>query len=328
MAKASSLRDGLARSYRELHADLSAEGRELARELLGLSHPLGESLREGSTVESRGVSGTLRTAWRVDPSERGWNEFDVDVGPLEPGLYRLTAHRAGEWAELRILVSDLSILAFRDTAGLVLLATRGGTGEGVAEVEVFARVQGRAASLGKTNGQGLLVLRSGQGALELPAGVGPELVGQRGESLARVDVPVPPVRLSPETGTAALILDRRRYSPGDTVHAPDCPRDVRAGVEAKRSLSIPDDNRLALSLLDREGRVTSGGAPPEASPSASSAPRSIFRPAYFRVHAGARLGRSASRGGSDRRCGRRAGALRHSAARATERRRQGGGSGG
>jgi hypothetical protein len=251
LTKASALRAGLARAYREIHAALSPDAQRLARSALHLPVSLGQLLDSKTEEPSRVTPGTLRAAWRVDPAERGWNEFDLDVGPLEPGLYRLAAHRGGEWNELRLAVSDLSLLAARDPTSTVVLATRFGSGDPVADVEVFARSQDRAVLLGKTNGQGLLVVRGGSSD---SSGDGADLFAQRGEMLARVALPPPLVRLAPESGTAALFLDRPRYAAGSTAHLWAIARDVRTGSGGERSLNIPDSNRMVVALLDAEGR--------------------------------------------------------------------------
>jgi hypothetical protein len=253
LSKAESLRAGVLRSYRELHAALSPGGRELLRDLFGLSQPLGQALHEKG--EQSWVSPGLIAAWRVDAAEQGWNEFDLDVGPLSAGLYRLSARRGDEWTEVRILVTELSLLAVRDAAGLGILGTRAGSGEVVADVEIFARRQGRVQSLGKTSAQGLLALRGGLGATDWAEPTSAQLCGQRGEWLARIGLPPPPIHVPAETGTAALFLDRPRYVAGDTVHLWALPRELRSVGGFDRSLSIPDSNRVGLSLLDREGHT-------------------------------------------------------------------------
>jgi hypothetical protein len=254
LIRASALRAGLARTYREIHAALTPDAQRLVRGTLRLPLSVGQLLESKAEEPSRVGPGTLRAAWRVDPSERGWNEFDLDVGPLEPGLYRLAAHRTGEWNELRLAVSDLALLAARDPTGTVVLATRFGSGEPVADVEVFASSQNQPVLLGKTNALGLLVLRGGWAGLE-SSGEGADLFGQRGELLARVALPPSLIRLPPESGTAALFLDRPRYVPGSTAHLWAIARDVRIGSGGERSLNIPDSNRMAVALLDAEGRA-------------------------------------------------------------------------
>jgi hypothetical protein len=254
LLKAAALRDGIASTYRELHGALTPTASALAHDLLGQSRPLGALLREAPDGQSRVPPGEVKAAWRVDPSERGWNEFDLDIGPLQPGLYRLDAHRDAERTEIRVVVTDLSLLVVRDTAGATVLATRSSSGEGVADVEVFARTQGHPVSLGKTGSQGMLVTHGSQAVLD-SAGIGSALWGQHGDLLARAVLPPPAITLPPESGTAAMFLDRRHYAPGDTVHLWAIPRDIRSGIVGERTLSIPDSNRVVLSLLDGEGRV-------------------------------------------------------------------------
>ncbi len=253
LSRTQALREDLAHTYRQVHAALSPRGRELLRDLFGLTEPLGRAL--GEPHETSQVSAGLVAAWRVDAAERGWNEFDLDVGPLTAGLYRLTARRGDEWTELKILVTDLSMLAVRDSAALAILATHAGGGEPVAEVEVWAAVHGHLQSLGKTSAQGLLVLRPGLGNVDWTSETGAQLCGQRNDSFARIELLPPPIHFFPELGTAALFLDRPRYLSGDTVHLWALPRELRGSSGFERSLSIPDSNHVVLSLIDREGHT-------------------------------------------------------------------------
>ena len=245
-------RQALVGSTAQLHAGLSVQARALLRGWLDLGEPLARAVPAAPSAQVESLGHLLR-AWRVDTSEEGWSYLDIDLGPLEPGLYSLVAHAAGSRVQVVLPVGALSLLCVRAGSTLTVLAEDGATGMAKAGVEIFADRQGQAGLVGRTGADGTLQLRAPLPAL---------LVGRLGGVLAKVGVPAVAHLTTPET-VGAVLLDRLSVQPGEAVGVFALFRGLGGGsrsgaVSAREGVvwrTLPDTARAEVDLRDREGRL-------------------------------------------------------------------------